>query len=105
MLLFLQNMGKERENLQELKRFPEESTHKHTETHLKYFNGHRRFSQSKESKCMWTHSKDGVTRVFERCHQGVVREEGGGEEGMQGKLNGNYLRLIQGLCLEDRMNL
>jgi hypothetical protein len=25
-------------------------------------------------------------------------------EGMEGKLNGNYLRLIPGLCVEDRMN-
>ena len=24
--------------------------------------------------------------------------------GMEGKLNGNHLRLILGLCLEDRMN-
>ena len=31
-------------------------------------------------------------------------EEGGEEEGMEGKLNGNYLRLIPGLGLEDRMN-
>ena len=29
----------------------------------------------------------------------------GGVEGMEGKLNGNHLRLITGLCLEDRMNL
>ena len=28
----------------------------------------------------------------------------GGEEGMEGKLNGNFLRLIPGLCLEDRTN-
>ena len=27
-----------------------------------------------------------------------------GEEGMEGKLNENYLRLIPGLCLEDRTN-
>jgi hypothetical protein len=27
-----------------------------------------------------------------------------GEEGMEVKLNGNYLRLIPGLCLEDRTN-
>ena len=25
-------------------------------------------------------------------------------EGMEGKLNGNYLKLIPGLCLEERMN-
>jgi hypothetical protein len=43
---------------------------------------------------VWRHEK-----VFERCHHGVVREKGG--EGMEGKLNGNYLRLIPGLYLED----
>ena len=38
-------------------------------------------SQSEKSKCMWTHGKDGLTRVFERCHQGLqgrkVRGDGG----------------------------
>ena len=38
-------------------------------------------------------------KVFERCHQGVARGEG-----MEGNLKGNYLRLIPGLCLEERMN-
>ena len=33
-----------------------------------------------------------------------AREEGGGVEGKDRKLNGSHLRLIQGLCLEDRMN-
>ena len=28
---------------------------------------------------MWTHDKDGVTTVFERCHQGVTREMDGGK--------------------------
>ena len=44
--------------------------------------------------------------IFERCHKGVAREEGGegGEEWMKRKLNGNYLWLIPGLCLEDRKN-
>ena len=51
-------------------------THEHTETSSKYFHGHRRLSQSEESELMCTHGKDGVTRVFERCHQGVAREEG-----------------------------
>jgi hypothetical protein len=30
--------------------------------------------------------------------------EGGSEAGMEGKLNGNHLRLIPGLYLEDRTN-
>ena len=39
-------------------------THKHTETELRYFDWHGRLSQSKESKCLWTHDKDGITREF-----------------------------------------
>jgi hypothetical protein len=34
----------------------------------------------------------------------VQDKKGGGVEGMEGKLNGNHLRLIPELCLEDRMN-
>ena len=63
-------------------------THKHMETVSKYFDGHGRPSQSEESKCMWAHDKDDVTRVFERCHQGLR------EEWMEGNLKGDYLRLI-----------
>ena len=47
--------------------------HIHTETKSKYFDGHGRLSQSKESQCMWAHDNDGVIRVFERCHQGVAK--------------------------------
>ena len=39
-------------------------THKHTETVSKYFDWHGRLSQSEESKCLWTHNKDGVPREF-----------------------------------------
>ena len=35
---------------------------------------------------MWTHGKDGHKRVFETCHQGVMREECGGREGYGGKI-------------------
>ena len=52
---------------------------RHTKTKLKYFDGHGCLSQSDESECMWTHDKDGVTRVFERCHQGVARGMDGGK--------------------------
>ena len=70
----------------------------HTETKLKYFDRHGRLSQSEESECMWAHNKDGITRVFERCHQGVTR-------GMDwGKFKGDYLKLIPALCLEDGTN-
>jgi hypothetical protein len=40
----------------------------------------------------------GVTR-------GLRERKVGGEEGMERKLNGNYLRLIPGLCLEDKTSL
>ena len=52
-------------------------TNTHTEKKSKYFNGHSRPSQSGENECMWAHDKDGITRVFERCHQGVARGDGG----------------------------
>ena len=41
----------------------------------------------------------GATRGLRETKRGR-----GEEEGMEGKLNGNYLRLIPGLYLEDRMN-
>ena len=69
----------------------------HTETKSKYFDGHSHLSQSEESECMLAHEKDGITRVFERCHQGLR------EEWMEGNLKGDYLRLMPALCLEDRM--
>jgi hypothetical protein len=68
-----------------------------THGNLKYFDGHRRLSQSEESEYMWTHDKDGVTREF---LEGATR--GLQEKWMEGNLKGNYLRLIPGLCLEDR---
>ena len=36
---------------------------------------------------------------LEKCNQGGLRDRKGGRE--KGKLNGNYLRLIPGLCLEE----
>ena len=54
-------MEQEREiSYQKMKRSPEE---RHTETYLICFNDHRCLSQSEESKCMWTHGKDGATCV------------------------------------------
>ena len=35
-------------------------THKHTETVSRYFDRHGHLYQSEESKCLWTHDKDGV---------------------------------------------
>jgi len=46
---------------------------------IEIFDGHGSLSQSEESECMWAHDKDGVTRVFERCHQGVARGMDGGK--------------------------
>ena len=54
-------------------------TNTHTETKSKYFDGHGRPSQSEESECMWAHNKDDITRVLERCHQGVARGMDGGK--------------------------
>ena len=51
----------------------------HTETKSKYFDEHGRLSQSEERECMWAHNKDGITKVFEKCHQGVAREMNGGK--------------------------
>ena len=76
-------------------------THKHMETYLRYFDDHRCLSQSEESKCMWTHGKDGATWEFWKASPGGCETGRGGEEGMVGKLNGNYLKLIPGMCLED----
>ena len=43
--------------------------------------------------------------VYQRCHQGVVRQEAGKKgEGLERKLRGNYPRLMPGLCLEDKTN-
>jgi hypothetical protein len=41
--------------------------------------------------------------VLDKSHQGGYRT-GREVEGMEGKLNENYLSLIPGLYLEDRMN-
>ena len=80
-------MGKERKtfpkNWRDLWR---KGTHKHTGTYLKYFDGHKRLSQSEESKCMWIDGKDGVTREFLiDAIRGLHEKKVGGEEGMEGK--------------------
>ena len=63
--------------------------HKHPEIYLIYFDDHGCLSQSEESKCKWTHDKDGATWVFKKYQQGGCKTGRGGEEGMEGKLNGN----------------
>ena len=73
--------------------------HTHKETKSKYLNRHGCISQSEESKCMWAHDRDGVSLEFLK---GATR--GLQEEWMGGNLKGDYLRLMPGLCLEDRMN-
>jgi hypothetical protein len=41
---------------------------------------------------------------FESCHREVARHEVEKGGGLEGRLNRDYLRLIPGLGLEDRMN-
>ena len=62
--LLKQNMGKERENSYQKLNLWRKGTHKHMETYLKYFDGHRCLSQSEESKCMWLPGKDCIRRGF-----------------------------------------
>ena len=71
-------------------------THKHTETVSRFFDRHGYLSQSEESKCLWTHDKDGVTREFTKGATRGLRE---------GWMEGNYLRLMPGLSLEDSFYL
>ena len=59
-------------------------TRKHTETWLKYFDGHSCFSQSEENECMWTHDKDGVTREFLK----------GATRGLRGMDGGKFKRKL-----------
>ena len=47
-------------------------THKHTETVSRYFDRHGRLSQSEESKCLWTHDKDGITREFTKGYTVIL---------------------------------
>ena len=77
---------------EELKRSQKD---RHTETVSRYFDWHGSLSQSKESKCLWTHDKDGITREFMKGATRGLRE---------GWMEGNYLRLMPGMSLEDRTN-
>ena len=49
-------------------------THKHTEAELICFDNHRCISQSEESKCMWTHGKDGTKDLFWSWKTSVIVE-------------------------------
>jgi hypothetical protein len=49
-------------------------TWKHMETVLRYFNRHGRLYQSEESKSLWTHDKDGITREFMKSGTRGLRE-------------------------------
>ena len=71
----------------------------HTETYLKYFDGHRCLSRSEESKCMWTCGKMASRECLWKVPLGGC-ETGSGE----GWGVGDYLRLLPGLCQDDRMN-
>ena len=73
--------GKESENsYQELKRSPKD---RHTQTVSRYFDRHGRIFQSEESKCLWTHDEEGITREFTKGATWGLRE---------GWMEGNNLR-------------
>ena len=55
-------MEKEREISYQKMKWPPEV--RHTQIYLIYFDDYRCLSQSEESKCMWTHGKDGATWVL-----------------------------------------
>ena len=67
-------------------------TNKYTETYLICHNIHRGLFQLKEYKFMCTHSKDGA--MWDSSKSIRERNKKGGGEGMEGKLNGNYLKLF-----------
>ena len=39
-------------------------TREHMETVSRHFDRHSRLYQSEESKCFWTHDKDGITSIY-----------------------------------------
>ena len=64
-----------------LPKIEEITVDRHTNTHMekksKYFDGHVHPSQSEESKCMWAHDKDGVTRsVLTYIHSLLIEKDG-----------------------------
>ena len=63
------------------------------------FLAHKRINVYEHTVKTWRHMK-----VLEKYHQRGCERKVGGVGGMEGKLNGNHLRLIPGLCLEDRTN-
>ena len=72
-ILLLQIKGKESENsYQELRR--SQKGQAHTKTESRYFDWHGHLPQSKESKCLWTHDKDGVTGEFMKGATRGLRE-------------------------------
>ena len=85
----------------------DESTHEHKHKHTENWDilaiTDAFLNQKKVNVCehavKWHH-----VNVYERCHQEVARQETGNGGGSEGKLSGDYLRLMPGLCLEDRMN-
>ena len=60
-------------------------TYKHTKASMKHFYDHRCLYQSEESKCIWTHGKDGdkwqfrinATRIDARQEERRSGEDGG----------------------------
>ena len=101
---FLQKIGKEGENSYgKIKRFLMKVTHKHGNL-IEKFIWSQMFFRLGENKCIWT-CKDGALWEFLKSTTRELQDrKGGGVEGMEEKINGNYLMLIPGLCLEDKTN-
>ena len=76
----------------------------HIKSELICLNSHRGLCQSDENKCVLTHSKDGATLHFRVRATRRRNRKKRGVDWMEGKLKGNFLRVILGLCLEERMN-
>ena len=77
-----------------MKRSLDESSHKHLETCYISAIKNAFLDQKRVNVC-----EHAVMMAPCEYHQGVE-----GVEGMEGNSKGNYLRLIPGLCLEDRTN-
>ena len=96
-------MEKKRENSPEKWRDLRLNVHKHTETWDISAITNAFLDQKRVNVCehmvKWHHMS-----VYERCYHGVARQEAGTGGGLEGKLSGDYLRFMPGLCLEDRTN-
>jgi hypothetical protein len=73
-------------------------TNTHTETKSKYFDGHGSLSQSERANVCEHTTRMASLEFLKSATRGLR------EEWMEGNLKGDYLKLMSGLCLEDKMN-